>query len=62
MKAALAVLFLMLLVACGRTEYRQADDLVLCDPKTNHAYLINKGMGDTSFTIRNAVLDDLCKK
>jgi hypothetical protein len=52
---------LLVLVGCSQPEYREADEQVLCHPKTHHAYHVKPGAGDTSFVRRNPSLDALCK-
>lgn len=54
-------LIVLLLSGCSVKEYREADNKVLCDPNTHEAYLVNDGLGATSFVRRSKNLDKLCK-
>ena len=54
-------MLVLLLAGCSRNEYGEADNKVLCDPKSQKAFLIKPNVGATSFVQRNANMDDLCK-
>lgn len=51
----------LLLTGCSRNEYGEADNKVLCDPKSQKAFMIQPGAGKVSFVQRNTNMDDLCK-
>jgi hypothetical protein len=57
----LAVIVISLAVLAGCDKYREVDNQVLCDPKSQQAYYIIPGVGTTSHVQRNASLDSLCK-
>lgn len=57
----ISIMLVLLLAGCSRNEYGEADNKVLCDPKSQKAFLIKPNVGATSFVQRNANMDDLCK-
>jgi len=64
MKKFVGLIFILLLLAgcnVGRgAGYNQADDTILCNPDTKHAFHVRRGPGDTSFVQRVPSGDKVC--
>lgn len=54
------VLGILIVTGCGRNEYGEADNDILC--KEGSAFMIKPGAGQTSFVFRTPSLDKVCKK
>jgi len=63
MKICSLVLAIFLIIGCSSDPdyYRAADNKVLCELKTNKAFLVKPRIGDNSTVERSQHYDDMCK-